>query len=93
MGYYINPKDGSSKESFLSKHGLQVLAPKEGFDFSGENWPVCLVDNGAFTAAGIADCPEELDAFKYPDGRPKAWFLVPRVHLEPFCPLAKKESS
>lgn len=74
MGYYLNPKD-MSKESWLALNGEVVRAPtwpvKEGF------LPVCLVNNGPFTAAGVAFSESEFNAFARPsDLRPKIWYLV-----------------
>jgi hypothetical protein len=85
MGYYINPSDGSSKESWLEKHGepLSLLEVKE-FDFNKGSLPVCLVDNGDFTAAGIAYDSGEKDYFldSSHDSRPKAWFSVKKDLLK-----------
>lgn len=77
MGSYINPSD-CSKEQWLADHGIPVhgnriprIGELEGF------LPVCLVDNGAFTAAGICFNDRELAAFSQPsDYRPKRWFHV-----------------
>ena len=75
MGLYINPPDGSSKELWLSLHGTAVFAPRWTGD--GKSFPVCLVNNGPFTAAGVAFSKAEMDAFNGPnDIRPKQWFIV-----------------
>lgn len=81
MGYYINPPD-MTKEEFLEKHGTETDDPR----FDSETFPVCLVNNGPFTAAGIAYDAKERDAFLRPDGRPKKWYQVPREALLPYCP-------
>lgn len=86
MGYYINPEK-CSKEQWLADNG-QVITPAEArdFNYSGERLPVCLVSNGAFTAAGIGYCREETDAFLYPDGRPRMFFSVEKEKLKEFIP-------
>ena len=85
MGNYINPK-GKTKEEFLEEFGLELQNPPFWNDIARDNldYPVCLVNNGPFTAAGIAYSESELEVFKRPDGRPKRWFLVERKHLEEF---------
>ena len=83
MGFYINPKDGTTKEQFLAEHGKE-LRSVDNYFFNGTHLPVCLVDNGWMTAAGIAFDQSELDAFNRPDGRPKVWFNVPLKALEPY---------
>lgn len=75
MGYYINPKD-VTKEEWLSKHGKLIPAEQAKDHITEETLPVCLVDNGRFTAAGVAFDSRELAAFTRPDGRPKIWFSV-----------------
>lgn len=82
MGYYINPED-CSKEEWLIVNA-QRLANPQGFDFSGNKLPVVLVNNGPFTAAGIAYDKRELDAFLYPDHRKKIWYEVEKEKLKPW---------
>lgn len=85
MGFYINPKDGSSKEDWLKAHGTALSSFNlDMWDHSGKQLPVCLVDNGFFTAAGIAYCPREAEEFMRPDGRPKQWYLVPTEALQDY---------
>jgi len=79
MGYYINPSDGSEKEAWLEEHAVFITKYEaKDFDFetSPDLLPVCLVDNGAFTAAAIAYDAMERDRFIEPDHRPKIWYLV-----------------
>jgi hypothetical protein len=84
MGFYINPPD-MSKEAFLQKYGERLeRVPSSHIDENARTMVVCLVDNGMFTAAGICDCKQELEAFASPDHRMKYWFAVPLEKLEPY---------
>lgn len=76
MGAYINPPD-MSKEKWLSINGGDVLngAPEWETVPLG-HLPVCLVDNGTFTAAGICYTEDVLNQFARFDGRPKLWLFV-----------------
>jgi hypothetical protein len=79
MGFYINPVDGNSKEYWLNHYGSPISQINElkDYKFDGKFFPVCLVDNGMFTAAGIAYDKRELEVFSNPeDTRPKQWFEV-----------------
>jgi hypothetical protein len=84
MGYYINPPD-MTKEQWLKLHGDEVTVGYVQRNTDANLVPVCLVDNGSHTAAGIAYDKRELEAFLYPDSRPKRWFMVAREKLVPFC--------
>ncbi len=87
MGEYINPPS-ESKEAFLERDGEPVgVSDLIGFDFGGSKLPVVLVNNGGFTAAGIAYDRRELQAFLHPDPRPKQWFLVEKEKLSPYINL------
>lgn len=86
MGYYIDPKD-MSKEEWLIRNGQRVSQSDAKQHSIGDKVLVCLVDNGVFTAAGIAYCDRDRDAFLHPDPRPKHWYLVKRELLKQFCPL------
>lgn len=78
MGCYINPRD-MSKEHFLSIYGEQV---KSGdVNIEEDRLPVCLVDNGVFSAAAIAFNSNELKAFKREDGRYKQWYMCKKEDL------------
>lgn len=85
MGYYIDPKDGT-KESWLHENGKLIKNSEVKEHNAGDQVLVCLVDNGFFTAAGIAYDNRERDAFLIPDPRPKQWYLVDRDLLKQFCP-------
>lgn len=77
MGYYINPTD-RTKEQWLAKHG-QLASPSDLI--ADDHCLVCLVDNGAFTAAGVCYDKYEQDAFSLPDERPRWWYAVSRSAL------------
>ena len=89
MGIYINPTSGT-KETWLEEHNifrtnnfsldpdLEELVTK--IDYK-HYFPVCLVDNGLFTAAAVGDTPREFDCFKQIDGRPKLWYVVSKEYL------------
>jgi hypothetical protein len=75
MGFYVNPPNGS-KEKFLEEKGIIQENLKWG-DVPQGFLPVVLVDNGPFTAAGIAYDEREFGAFNLPhDFRPKITYLV-----------------
>lgn len=82
MGAYVNPTD-MSKEKWLLRNAKEVNYSMK-WETVPENFlPVVLVDNGMFTAAGIAYNKGELEAFTDPtDIRPKRYFLAPihRLH-------------
>ena len=81
MGAYINPPN-CSKESWLDTFGESIDDPPTEVGPSDELLPVCLVDSGPFTAAGIAFSQEKLAEFSDPiDPRPKKWFMVPKEAL------------
>lgn len=85
MGEYINPHD-RTKEEFLVSEGRLIGSPQEAL--VGEELPVCLVNNGPFTAAGIAYDAGEIAAFTEPgDSRPKKWYAVSIKKLKPFMSL------
>ena len=86
MGAYVNPEN-ETKEKFLEREGRPVGNIKwkdvpEGF------LPVILLDNFAFSAAGIAYSERELNAFTDPrDSRIKKIYLVPIEKLLPVSDL------
>jgi hypothetical protein len=78
MGMYINPSN-ETKESWLSKnaehYGQQYRRADTSSDYK-TIFPVCLVDNGPFTAAAICFRQEEFECFSQPDDyRPKNWYV------------------
>lgn len=77
MGCYVNPKD-ESKEDWLNVHGtvLPINASYETY-CKDDCLPVILVDNGMFTAAGVAYDEREFQDFTSPmDLRPKRGYKV-----------------
>ena len=74
MGIYIDPKEGT-KEMWLEDFAVEVPSV-EWDEVPEDTLPVVLVNNGAFTAAGIAYCRRELKAFQMPDDRPMRWFIA-----------------
>lgn len=87
MGCYINPRD-MSKEEWLELFGVRTAAPAP---LSETHVPVCLVNNGPFTAAAVGFNDDEVKAFLYPDGRPKIWYTVPRTVVRQVSDLANWE--
>lgn len=75
MGSYINPHDCSKEDWLLANAEILGLMPPRAMPPPGK-LPVCHVNNGDFTAAGICFNEGELRAFSREDGRDKAWFLV-----------------
>ena len=84
MGYYINVS--SSKEAFLSENASKVQSKDIALalcEDDPESIPIVLIDNKLFTAAGIAYCREELEAFTEGcDPRPKEFFVIKTAKLE-----------
>ena len=77
MGLYLNPMNGT-KEEWLNKHGVPCTEPMKSLpkEFP-QIVPVCWIDNGPFTAAGVVFSARELEAFNHPDKRFRIWYLVP----------------
>jgi len=92
MGAYVNPQN-QSKEDWLMENGYLLIEDQhiqwKWEDFLEGTLPVCLVDNGRFTAAGIAYSKDEYEYFKRDDGRPKKWFIVEVTKLHPVSPELK----
>lgn len=92
MGCYVNPQTGT-KEEWLAENAQEMSGPPhwgQGFD-PKEQLPVCLVDNGPFTAAAVAYCERELEDFNLPtDHRPKRWFMAPVKELNYVSDLLRR---
>ncbi|KKK58325.1 hypothetical protein LCGC14_3045560 [marine sediment metagenome] len=89
MGYYINSPN-KSKEEWLQEYGQVTTTP--AWPAPEGTVPVCLIDNGAFTAAGIAYDEAEFNAFMAPDSgmqRPRTWYYVPREKVLEAEPLVQ----
>lgn len=76
MGEYLNPPE--DKLQWLLRNATVVAEDQQQFvDPATEKVAVCLVDNGAFTAAAVAYSEREFREFNRPtDIRPKLWFVV-----------------
>jgi hypothetical protein len=75
MGAYVNPSN-ESKEVFLKREG-KIVSSVRWEDLPKNVLPVVLMNNGFFTAAGIAFSKRELEAFTRPDDfRLRTFFLV-----------------
>lgn len=78
MGFYVNPPDGRSKETFLIGHGVVVPGRTMKWEEVPKgSLPVVLVRNAHFTAACIAFDERELKECTQPDDdRPRTIYLV-----------------
>ena len=92
MGCYIDPQN-EDKEIFLAREGREVES-----DYISQNYktikekgdlPVVLVDNGPFTAAGVAYTEREFERFVRYDNRPKRFFIVPIYKLKEVSPVSE----
>lgn len=75
MGYYVNPRN-MSKEEWLAKHGTPCLRITHD-EVPKNKMLVALINNGPFTAAGVAYSAREHEEFtRTDDRRPKSYYLV-----------------
>lgn len=84
MGVYVNPADGSDKVEWLTENAVEEdYGPPESWDARLDEGllPVCLVDNGFFTAAAVIFDEREFIEATRPDARPRIWYLVPIEYL------------
>lgn len=85
MGLYLNPS--KDKMAWLLENGKPFDLDAQSFtDPKTDSVTVCLVDNGGFMAAAVADTQREFDAFNRDDGRPKMWFTVELAKIAEFDP-------
>ncbi len=85
MGAYVNPET-ESKEAFLEREGNEVIwKNRPAWEGTKAGYlPVILVNNGKFSAAGIAFSKREYEIKTDPhDVRPRRLFLVreEKLHL------------
>jgi len=83
MGCYINPKD-CIKEEWLIKNGILVSKDKMEARLLASILPeekmlVALVNNGAFTAAGVMFNDREVEAFTEPSDTRKIFYFQVEV--------------
>ena len=93
MGLYINPKK-ETKEQWCVNNATACVgyeiplndAIKElGIEdkLYKELYPVCLVNNGGFTAAAVCYCSMEKERFDDPsDPRPRLWMFISKERLK-----------
>jgi len=95
MGCYINPKIGT-KEEWINTHG-ELISNVEFFvsyDFKNKrHLPVVLIDNGAYTAAGILYNKVEFIRFMssvldWEDTRPFILLIAPVEKLKEVSDLS-----
>jgi hypothetical protein len=96
MGIYINPTNGQTKEAWLAERATPYDAILDvPFTFARlharGSVPVCLVDNGLFTAAAVCYSQDELEAFAMPDGRPKRWFTLSLAALSDASGISERD--
>lgn len=82
MGYYLNPHEG--KEEWLSNNATKVSAEEaQAFSSWDEQALLVHVDNGPFTALGVAYDPSERAAFiDGRSGRRWQWYTANRKIVE-----------
>lgn len=92
MGMYMEDSD---KRKWLQEVGSFIDCGVEPTTINFKDVPensmiVCLVDNGAFLAAGVAFDEREFEVFNKEDGRWKEWYFVSRSELAEKCPMWKE---
>ena len=93
MGKYLNedlkgqPINIRSKLTALVNSGAERIEAPDAFDQYKDEGKgiICVVDNGPFQAAGFAYSQDELDSFKYPCGRPKAFIKADLKLIEKYA--------
>lgn len=85
MGLYVNPTN-TTKEKWLLANARRVTAEDiTGAGFAGViregRIPIVWMDNGPFSAVGVAFDQSEAEYFARHDGRPKLFYTVPRSSL------------
>ena len=79
MGIYIETKD-CTKEVWLQSYATELKSPPKVLTdaITDDEWLLCWVDNGLFTACAVVYSQMELDRFTFHtnDPRPIKWYIV-----------------
>lgn len=75
MGFYINPSN-MTKTQWLNINAVCIHADEPPVEINKDEVKLCLIDNGAFLALGIAYSKMEYEVFKSNDGRRKLWYFA-----------------
>lgn len=88
MGCYIEPPAGT-KEKWLHENGRTFKAKIDSFKNRPDGmWPVVLLINSTFSAAGVAFSNLEWERFSTPtDPRPRLYYWVDEAKLKDVSPL------
>lgn len=83
MPYYVNPRNGETKEEFLSRVGREIAPVSTLKDLTGEQRLVVWKNNVIFTAAGVVTGDRDLvESFQSPaDHRETRYYVVPQDAL------------
>lgn len=85
MGFYINPM-WERKKDWLKREAFPIPRVQQYSEVPDDKVAICLVHNGAFTAALVCVDQREIDAaFDPMDTRPKQWYLADREKVYPIC--------
>jgi len=82
MGFYIEvPRNKGKAQQLVDLHGARILDSKPSFNEVAESEAIiCVLDNGAWEAAGFAYDERELGRFTKPDfympQRPRIWLIM-----------------
>lgn len=84
MGFYIQGPAKSKAQYIVSEYDGKIIAcPKKFADIAPDKALICVVDNGAFEAAGYCFGEREFTAFSNPDDiRPKTWLVMDKNKAE-----------
>lgn len=89
MGFYIETEVLRQKADWLVvNEGAKRLdsPPLVIEEVSDDEMIICVVENGPFDAAGIIFDQHELDAFSYPDERPRTWLTMKKEAVRKWNP-------
>ena len=93
MGFYIQgPQNGKAKFLQNKYDCFEIPQPKTFDEVDKDLALICVVDNGAFEAAGYCFSQAEFDAFTYTGGgdkRLKVWLLMDKATAEELCGFNK----